>query len=166
MDSLLWLLVQLTFFFLLFIVLNQWMYRKAIHLYSLVLLRKLKIDLNTASYSFNELTFRIHHPSHNPRILEAQPDQIRIIEDFTDGFCPRIEGLRVLLHDGDNENAEIAYFPIERFCIPILRQMMFEGKVSLHTYNTLCRFKIMQRSTHQEVLEETFRLLHRKNRYI
>lgn len=162
----LWHLISIVFVIVTFLVSSRPIYKLTMTLYARRILAPLELSIEQLKYSYEELTYYVNIPTNNPVILQSKKEDLMFRMEFSSMLFPTVEGIHIDLRTGPNQRMMIAYLPVDRYCIPLLRIFLLRNQMSKAVYNRIVACKLLQKQTAEEILEEVHQQLRRANRYI
>jgi hypothetical protein len=161
-----WHLVSILIAIITFLLSSRLIYKLTVKLYAKRILTPLELSIEHLQYSYEELTYYVNIPTNNPDILQAKKEDLILRREFSSTLFPRIKGIHIYLRTGPHQQMMIAYLPVDRYCIPLLRIFLLRNQISKEAYNRIVACKLLQKQTAQEILEEVYQQLRRANRYV
>jgi hypothetical protein len=125
-------------------------------------LLRLGYKLEDVKFSFDRMVYTVSLPTNQPDIMRANKEQFLASEEFGSMIYPQLSGIRVLLNAGHGNAQLIAYLPIEQFRLPLLDQLLLDGKIKAEVYRQICACILILPSTKQEMIGEVYKQIHNK----
>lgn len=119
------------------------------------LTRALNLEIPKLDYSFEQIVYFASLPSNIPSIRNASRDNLVIKLDYKSLFFPRLSGLKIYIKT-DTERIILAYLPIKDFRLPVLDQILEQGKINESDYQKISICKLIHPATLREISEEVF----------
>lgn len=161
-----WHLLSVLLCLLTLVLSSKWMYRMTVSLFAKRLLRRYDLTIQGLLYSYEEITYFVNIPTNNPDILHARKEDLFLTMEYTSILFPKIKGVHVYQKTGPNQKMLIAYLPVARYCIPLLRIFILRGQMKKEEYDRIVACKLHQKQTAQEILEEVYSQMRRRNRFV
>lgn len=161
-----WHLVNIAAGLLVFFLSSRAIYIFTVNLYAKRFLRRFELTVEELLYSYEEITYFVNIPSNNPHTLNARKEDLFLSMMYTSPFFPKLKGVNVYQRMGPHQKTLIAYLPVERYCIPLLRIFLFRGQMSKEAYRRIVACKLHQKQTESEIIEEVYTQMRRSNRFV
>ena len=120
--------------------------------------RKLGLDILDLSYSFDQMVYVVALPSSIEKIKNANKKDILIDCEYTSYFSPELLGIKIHIKS-DTGNQTIAYLPIKSFRLPKLDKLLGQGKINDAGYLKISTYKLIHKTTLNEISEEIYKQL-------
>ncbi|MNN42526.1 hypothetical protein D3C76_1407130 [compost metagenome] len=76
--------------------------------------------------------------------------------DYRSIFYPRLMGIKIYIKT-DDEDIIISYLPTKDFRLPILDQILEQGKINEDDYLKISTYKLIHQTTLKEIAEEAYK---------
>ncbi|QMV41228.1 hypothetical protein [Cohnella cholangitidis] len=148
--------------FIIGLLFNRKNYSLALRLFASRKLMRLGYKLEDVKFSFDRMVYTVSLPTNQPDIMRANKENFAIVEEFGSWIYPQLNGIRVVLNPGQGNAQLIAYLPIEQFRLPLLDQLLLDGKIKAEVYRRICACILILPSTKDEMIGEVYKQIHNK----
>lgn len=111
-------------------------------------------------YSFDPIAY-LYSKSLMSFIKNINKNQIAIKPDYSSTLFTHPRGLNIYAIM-DKKKELIGYYPFERFSCPLLDKLIRENKINQNTYSAISKYKLLQKETQDEIIDEVFGHLQRQ----
>lgn len=157
---------SLFLFLVLLRLFHPWFYVKGLMQDSRRILNRYGLKLEELHYSFEDITYLVHVPTQNPALLEARLEDLYCRKEFVSFLYPRIKGVRIYAKTRQEGDIPVAYLPIDRYTLPVLRLLQMKGYLDEETYRRISGCKLVHPGTLKEIMSEVYRQLRTTDRFL
>ncbi|MNO23752.1 hypothetical protein D3C76_135590 [compost metagenome] len=118
--------------------------------------KSLGLNILDLDYSFEQIVYFVSLPSNIPTLKNAKPENLVIKLDYRSLFFPRLLGIKIYIKT-DEEDIIISYLPIKDFRLPMLDQILEQGKINEEDYLKISTYKLIHQTTLREIAEESYK---------
>ncbi|MMZ60653.1 hypothetical protein D3C76_493230 [compost metagenome] len=120
--------------------------------------KSLGLNIVDLDYSFEQIVYFVSLPSNIPILKNANPEDLVVKLDYRSLFYPRLMGVKIFVKTADHdENIIISYLPTKDFRLPILDQILKQGKINEDDYLKISTCKLIHQTTLKEIAEEAYK---------
>jgi hypothetical protein len=149
-------------FFTVVLLGSRYGYKLYLRLFAKGKLKRFGFSLDDLKFSFDKIVFAIPLPTNQPELIQAKIGSFRTVEEIDSWVYPRLNGIRVLLKTEHGAEQLVAYLSVERMWLPILEQLLVEGKINRDTYRRISSCKLILPATKAEIIDDVHNQIHKK----
>ncbi|SDF60247.1 hypothetical protein SAMN04488542_11391 [Fontibacillus panacisegetis] len=118
--------------------------------------KSLGLNIVDLDYSFEQIVYFVSLPSNIPTLKNAKQEDLVIKLDYRSLFFPRLTGIKIFIKT-EEENIIISYLPTKDFRLPVLDQILEQGKINRDDYLKISTYKLIHQTTLNEIAEESYK---------
>lgn len=148
--------------FVIGLLLSKYGYRIILRLFTKNKLKQLGYKLEDVQFSFDRMVYTISLPTNQPDIIRAAKENFAVKEEYNSWIYPQLIGSRVVLQPVQGHDQLIAYLPVEQFRLPLLDNLLMDGKITEEDYRRISECKLILPLTKAEIIDEVYTQIHNK----
>ncbi|MBA9084653.1 hypothetical protein FHR92_001114 [Fontibacillus solani] len=118
--------------------------------------KSLGLNIVDLDYSFEQIVYFVSLPSNIPTLKNAKQEDLVIKLDYRSLFFPRLTGIKIFIKT-EEEDIIISYLPTKDFRLPVLDQILEQGKINRDDYLKISTYKLIHQTTLNEIAEESYK---------
>ncbi|MNO85493.1 hypothetical protein D3C76_768660 [compost metagenome] len=118
--------------------------------------KSLGLNIVELDYSFEQIVYFVSLPSNIPTLKNAKQEDLVIKLDYRSLFFPRLTGIKIFIKT-EEEDIIISYLPTKDFRLPVLDQILEQGKINRDDYLKISTYKLIHQTTLNEIAEESYK---------
>ena len=118
----------------------------------------LGFNLNDLNFSYEQICYFITKNNQYRIFVNIKPEDLFLDFAYSSTLLPTLNGVKICFIN-DSSKQVLAYLSTDKFRSPLLDKYLQEGKLTQQAYLNLSSHKMLQKETHQLIVNHTYNQL-------
>lgn len=123
--------------------------------------RRVGCQPTDAEFALHEMTYCITIPNHDPDIIAAGKEDLRVQVLQDSWVYPNIYGVRVVLTLSNQSELTVAFLRLKQYRAALLDKLLFDGAIRPHEYDWIAAAHLIAPQTIERIRNQVYEEIHK-----